>query len=182
MAIAAIGSVINFQSQVDAYIQGAAKYQEISNLRSDDGNVVMGRISGAVLGPRMIAAHPLLGIGWGNYPLVRDDPQYRRGSAFALSSTDSPSLGPIDYIVELGFPLWLYMTWISLKPVYLLRRHGADIWLLGLAMMQPLANWFGAHLNITYPWVVVGLALGLGFRRNDEAAQEYASDLSRPRS
>ena len=84
-------------------------------VRGQDANFVMGRVAGLVLGPRMMAAHPLLGVGWGNYPLVRDDPQYRRGTAFALQSTDSPSLGPIDYIVELGFPLFLYLTWAELK-------------------------------------------------------------------
>jgi hypothetical protein len=173
-----VTSFLGLQAQIDAYFQGAAKYQEISTLRSDDANVVMGRVSGAVLAPRMIAAHPWLGIGWGNYPLVRDDPQYRQGSAFALSSTDSPSLGPIDYIVELGFPLWLYMTWISLKPAYLLRRRGTDIWLVGMALIQPVSNWFGAHLNITYPWVVLGLALGMGYGRRQERASAGVAHIS----
>jgi hypothetical protein len=168
-----LASFINLASQIDAYMKASATYQTYSKLKSEDGNYVMGRVSGAVLAPRMIAAHPWLGIGWGNYPLVRDDPQYRRGTAFSIGSTDSPSLGPVDYIVELGFPLWLYMTWIAIKPVYLLRRHGADIWLIGLAMMQPLSNWFGAHLNLTYPWVVVGLALGMGFRKENRPAGEF---------
>jgi hypothetical protein len=170
-AIIAIATVFDFQTQINAYFQGADKYQQVSILRSEDGNVVMGRVAGVVLAPRMIAAHPWLGIGWGNYPLVRDDPQYRRGSAFSLYSTDAPGLGPIDYIVELGFPLWLYMTWISLKPAYLLRRRGADVWLLGMALMQPVSNWFGAHLNITYPWVVLGLALGMEWKNRANSAR-----------
>ena len=73
--------------------------------------------------------------------LGRDDPQYRRGTAFSLGSTDSPSLGPIDYIVELGFPLFFYMTWAELKPLYLLWKHGANIWILNMAAMQILVNW-----------------------------------------
>jgi hypothetical protein len=157
--------VIDLKDKIDIYAQGSAAYQEYSLLKANDGNYVMGRVSGAVLAPRMITAHPWLGIGWGNYPLVRDDPQYRQGTAFSIAAVDSPSLGPIDYIVELGFPLWIYMTWISLRPVSLLRRQGADVWLLSMAIMQPLSNWFGAHLNITYPWVVVGLALGMGFSK-----------------
>ena len=169
-----LASFINLASQINVYVKASASYQTYSKLRSEDGNYVMGRVSGAVLAPRMIEAHPFLGIGWGNYPLVRDDPQYRRGTAFSLASIDSPSLGPIDYIVELGFPLWVYMTWIAIKPVYLLRRHGSNIWLIGLAMMQPLSNWFGAHLNLTYPWVVVGLALGMGFLKKDQTPGETA--------
>jgi hypothetical protein len=158
-------AVFDFRGQINAYVQNAQKYQSLSTLRSDDGNLVMGRISGMVLSPRMIAAHPLTGIGWGNYPLVRDDPEYRRGTAFSLYPTDSPSLGPIDYIVELGFPLFFYLSWIELKPFYLLWKHHADIWILNLSVMQILANWFGAHLNLTYQWVMVGLALGMGFAK-----------------
>lgn len=163
LAFAILTSVINLRGQIDTYVKLSATYQKLSNKKSTDGNYVMGRVSGAILGPRMVKAHPLVGIGWGNYPLVRDDPAYRQGTAFSIAKIDSPSLGPLDYMVELGLPLWMYMTWLALKPVYLLRRNRADPWLLGLAMMQPVSNWFGAHLNITYPWVVVGLALGMGF-------------------
>jgi hypothetical protein len=166
--------LLNVPAQIAIYERGSEIYQKVSNLRSDDANFVMGRISGAVLAPRMIAAHPLLGIGWGNYPLVRDDPQYRRGTAFMMSDLDSPSLGPIDYIVELGFPLWIYMTWVSIKPIYLLRLNRADPWILCLAAMQPISNWFGAHLNITYPWVAVGLALGFGFSKRADKRPEAA--------
>jgi hypothetical protein len=174
-----VASFLNFQKQIDAYIQGAAQYQQLSNLRSNDGNIVMGRVAGAVLTPRIIAEHPWLGIGWGNYPLVRDDPQYRRGTAFAINSSDAPGLGFIDYLVELGIPLWLYLTWIELKPAYMLRRHGADIWLVTLAMIQPVTNWFGAHLNLIHPWVVLGLALGMGFRKERRPVGAAASGYSR---
>ncbi len=168
MGVAAmlLANIFNLQRGVSVYFQGAAQYQVLSRYHSDDPNLVMGRVAGAVLGPRMLIAHPFLGIGWGNYPLVRDDPEYRRGSAFSLGDLDSPSLGPLDYMVELGLPLWLYLTWAELKPMYLLFRHGADIWIMNMAGIQILANWFGAHLNLTYPWVVVGLSLGMGFSRS----------------
>jgi hypothetical protein len=164
VALIAVASLLDFQTQIDAYIRGSEKYQELSNLRPTDGNFVMGRVAGAVLGPRMLAAHPLLGIGWGNYPLVRDDPEYRQGTAFALSSTDAPNLGLLDYVIELGIPLWLYLTWVELKPALMVRRRSRDVWLLSLALMQPLSNWAGAHLNLTHPWVVSGFALGLAYQ------------------
>jgi hypothetical protein len=168
---AVVGALVNIPAQIAVYEQASDLYQKESNLKAEDANFVMGRVSGAILAPRMIAAHPLLGIGWGNYPLVRDDPQYRQGTAFLLGDVDSPSLGPIDYIVELGFPLWIYLTWISIKPIYLLRLNEANPWILCMAAMQPISNWFGAHLNITYPWVVLGLALGLGFAKKANSAE-----------
>jgi O-Antigen ligase len=160
----AVGSILNFPALFDAYIRGSETYQEMSNLRADDGNFVMGRVAGAVLAPRMIAARPLLGIGWGNYPLVRDDRDYRQGTAFAITSSDAPGLGIVDYIVELGIPLWLYLTWVELKPVFMLRRRGADLYLVSLALVLPISNWTGAHLNLTHPWIVVAIALGLGYQ------------------
>ncbi len=171
-----LSSVLDFRTQIDAYILGSSQYQKVSNLRSTDGNFVMGRVAGAVLAPRMIAARPILGVGWGNYPLVRDDREYRQGAAFALNSTDAPGLGLVDYIVELGIPLWLYLIWIELKPVFLLRQRGANIWLLSLALMQPLSNWAGSHLNLTHPWVVLSFALGIGFHNTGVSAPELATD------
>jgi hypothetical protein len=169
VGLVAVAAVIDLPGKINIYVEGAAQYQNLSMLRSADANLVMGRIAGAVLSPRMIAAHPWLGIGWGNYPLVRDDPQYRRGTAFSLSASDAPSLGPIDYLVDLGFPLFFYLTWAEFKPLYLLWKHRVDIWIVNMAAMQILANWFGAHLNLTYQWVIVGLALGMGFAKTRPA-------------
>ncbi len=169
VVFAILGYLADIPAKVNVYVVESAMYDKVSNLHAGDFNFVMGRVSGAVLAPRMVAAHPWIGIGWGNYSLVRDDPNYRQGTAFALTNLDSPSLGPIDYIVDWGVPLWIFMTWVSIRPAFFLRRHHADPWLLSLAMMQPVSNWFGAHLNITYPWVVVGLALGMGFSRKHRA-------------
>jgi O-Antigen ligase len=162
--LVAVGSILNFQALIDTYIRGSETYQEMSNLRPDDGNYVMGRVAGAVLAPRMIAARPLLGIGWGNYPLVRDDRNYRQGTAFTMNSTDAPGLGIVDYIVELGIPLWVYLTWIELKPVFMLRRRGADLYLVSLALVMPVSNWAGSHLNLVHLWIVLAFALGLGYQ------------------
>ncbi len=168
VAFGVLAVLADIPKQIEIYAQGAASYQKYSVQKGLDGNFVLGRVAGSVLAPRMIAAHPLAGIGWGNYGMVRDDPEYRRGSAFNPGNMDAPGLGPIDYIVDLGFPLWLYLTYVSLKPMLFLRIRGADPWLLSMAMMQPISNWFGAHLNLTYPWVVVGLAMGMGFSQQRE--------------
>jgi hypothetical protein len=170
---AVLGLLLNIPGKIEVYNRAIASYQELSNLRSEDGNIVMGRVAGAVLAPRMIAVHPLAGIGWGNYPLVRDNPEYRQGSAFSTGPTDAPGLGLIDYIVDLGFPLCLYLIWVLFKPAYLLRRHRATPGLVTMAAVHPVVTVAGAHLNLIYPWVVVALALGMGFARRTEAVPEH---------
>jgi hypothetical protein len=174
IAIVAGALSLDLPSKIALYGRMVDAYQQFSNLHSDDPNIVLGRVAGAVLAPRMIEEHPLAGIGWGNYPLVRDNPQYRRGSAFAPILADAPSLGPIDYIVDLGLPLWIYLTWINLKPLYMLRRRQTDGRILALAAMQPIAVLCGTHLNITYQWVILALALGAGFGNWPGATQDFA--------
>ena len=164
-ALAVLLSITNISEQFDQYRVGAQQYRELSNLKQGDANFVMGRTAGVVIAPRMIRARPLLGVGWGNYPLVRDDYEYRQGTAFIMGDLDAPSLGIIDYIVELGIPLWLYLTWIELKPVFMLHRKRADPWLVALALILPISNWAGAHLNLMHPWIVVAFALGLAYPR-----------------
>jgi len=176
VGLVVVGYVFNIKQQIDTYRYGAAQYQRLSNLKWGDGNYVMGRVAGSVIAPRMIKARPLLGIGWGNYPLVRDIAEYRQGTAFSLGDVDAPGLGVIDYIVELGIPLWLYLTWVELKPVVMLRRSGADKWLVALALILPVSTWAGAHLNLMHPWVVAAFALGLGYPVTSRTAMARISD------
>jgi hypothetical protein len=179
-AFAVLGLALDIPAKVQVYNKASGVYEEMSNLKSGDPNFVMGRVAGAVLAPRMIAAHPLAGIGWGNYPLVRDDPEYRQGTAFSFGSTDAPGLGLIDYIVDLGFPLCLYLIWILSKPAFLLHRSGARVELIAMAAIQPIATLAGAHLNLIYSWVVVALALGIGFGRWPAIGRQSGGGPSRP--
>jgi hypothetical protein len=146
---------------LDIYGSSIGRYEQISNLAPNNYNVVVGRVAGLFLAPKMIAAHPLAGIGWGNYPIVRDDPQYRRASPIVATNLDAPALGPVDYLVDLGLPLFLYFTWVELAPALPLIRKRVGFGLCSLMLVQPVGNWFGAHLNLTYPWIAAAIALGM---------------------
>ncbi|SEB66675.1 hypothetical protein SAMN05443244_1498 [Terriglobus roseus] len=160
-------SALGLTDRVTAYFTIADSYEVISQTRPKDGNFVLGRAAGIFLAPRMIAAHPLAGIGWGNYPIVRDDPQYRRGSPAVNAALDAPTLGPIDYIVELGLPLFCYLTWVQIVPAFTLLRKGAPTAIVCLVLLLPISIWSGAHLNFTYPWIGVALALGMFYFQGD---------------
>ena len=156
---------LDVNSKLVQYSAAINEYRRVSVLRPRDYNYVVGRVAGLFLAPTMIKTHPWIGIGLGNYPIVRDDPQYRRGTPVIEPPLDSPSLGPIDYIVDLGFPLFFYFTWVELAPAVALVRRREKAGIICLMLMQPVANWFGAHLNLTFPWVGAAIALGIAYGR-----------------
>jgi hypothetical protein len=155
-------SVPNISDELVVYWSGPENFEYTSNFSYADGNYVYGRIAGAFLVPRMIKAHPWLGVGWGNYGLVRDDPQYRGASAF-VDFNDGPGLGLLALSAEVGIPALVFLLCILFYPYFYLRKINAPLVIKNLALMQPMAHIFGANLNVTYPWLLTAFAFGLGY-------------------
>lgn len=151
-----LGQVI---SVVDA---DSTSYERASHQHVGDGNYVYGRIAARFIVPRMIAAHPLTGIGWGNYGVLRNTPEYRGASVWS-DIADQPGLGVLGYAAEFGIPLLSFLGIILLLPYLWLRLRGAPTWITNLALMSPIVHLFGAQLNVTYPWIVTAFALALGY-------------------
>ncbi len=158
--VAVIVSVTDIWYGVAKYIAGGQLYETISLVRPRDTNFVIGRVAGLFLVPRMIAAHPWAGVGWGNYGLVRNNILYR-GLSPVIGVTDSPGLGLYGLTAEIGIPLMLMLLWLLSRPVLLVHRHTRWRPLVTLALVQPVAHLCGAQLNLAYPWIVTALALGL---------------------
>jgi hypothetical protein len=153
---------IDVEAGIRIYQREGANYEFASHRHSLDQNYVGGRVAGAFIIPRMIAAHPWTGVGWGNYALVRNDPAYR-GSAAWADFYDIAGLGILSYAAEFGLPLFFFLVVIFLLPFVYLRRHGAPAYIWNLALVHPLVMLYGAQLNLTYPWIATAFALGLGF-------------------
>ncbi len=149
--------------EVSIYLAGSQVFERVSHQRATDPNFVYGRVAGAFIVPRMIAAHPWSGIGLGNYGTLRNAPEYR-GAAVWAQTADDPGLGIVSYAADLGLPLLTYTFFCLLMPFFLLRRLKAPAYLINLALLQPLVHLFGGQFNLTYPWVVSALALGIAFR------------------
>lgn len=142
------------------YIAGGEAYETYSVLRPNDTNFVIGRAAGLYFVPRMIAAHPWLGVGWGNYGLVRNDVQYR-GFSPVIGVTDAAGLGLYSTTAEIGIPLVILLIYLLFQPLLLTKRLTHWRPLLTLALIQPVVHLCGAQLNLTYPWIVSAFALGL---------------------
>jgi hypothetical protein len=129
-------------------------------MRPDDINLIMGRIAAALIIPRMIEAHPVLGIGIGNYSLMRNDPDYLDGLP-AVQDWDLPGLGLISVAAELGIPLALLFIWLLSRPARMAWRARCPAIVLATAGFQPAAYALGVNLNFFYPWLISGFALAV---------------------
>jgi O-antigen ligase len=147
-----------FQAGLFNYAFVISNFDELLPYNSENPNVVMGRIIAFFVIPRMIAAHPLLGIGLGNYSLMRNDPNYLQGLP-AINDWDLPGLGLVSYAAELGVPLALFLVALLLRPFWQSRKQRAPAILVASAMFQPVAAFLGVNMNFFYPWLVAGFAL-----------------------
>jgi O-antigen ligase len=161
VALVGFSHVFNLSGALRRYQETSAQYERLSHYHVEDPNFVYGRVAGAYIVPRMIAEHPLTGVGWGNYGLVRNAPEYR-GAAVFTEDADDPGLGMFGLAAELGLPLLAFLLILLLVPFIYMRRIRAPTWMANLALVQPLVHVFGAQLNLTYPWVMSAFALGLG--------------------
>jgi len=121
-------------------------------------NVAYGRIAAAVIVPRMIAAHPLLGIGFGHYSVMRNDPEYL-GIMYPVEGYDLPGLGVVSMAAELGIPCLVALFMMMLYPAYWANKTGAHRLVFSLALAQPLVTLLGANVTFIYPWLISGFAL-----------------------
>lgn len=146
----------NFVDGMSGYASNLSNFDSAAAERPTDGNLVNGRLMASILLPRIIEEHPILGVGLGNYSLVRNDPQLLQGLP-RTELWDLHGLGLLGYAAELGIPLTLFAMWLYAYPAA--RALRARPWLLLLSCYPVLAAVFGVQLNFAYPWIVAGMAL-----------------------
>jgi hypothetical protein len=150
----------NLVSGLAAYASAYDAFDTYIQLHPDDPNVVNGRIMGMVLVPKMTLAHPLFGVGLGDYSLQRNNPTLLDG----LPTTpfwDLPGLGLASYAPELGLPIFVWLCWLLVRPVRLALMLNASRSFVAVTLYQSLAEIFGAQLTFAYPWLVSAFATGL---------------------
>ena len=120
----------------------------------------MGRLAAFVIVPQMIAAHPLVGIGVGNYSLMRNDPDYLQGLP-AVDDWDLAGMGLLGSTAEFGIPLTLFLLALLLRPSIRAGRRKSPAIVAVAAALLPLAFLLGVNLNFFYPWLVAAFVLSL---------------------
>lgn len=124
------------------------------------GSTVEGRLAALYVVPEMIKSHPIMGVGIGNYSVLRNSPAYSPEIPPALG-WDEPGLGFFGYAAELGIPLLFYLMFVAWTPVRVARRRGERAELtLALCAFQFFAVLFGTPITFYYPYLASALALG----------------------
>ncbi|MGE5645921.1 MAG: O-antigen ligase family protein [Acidobacteriota bacterium] len=147
-----------FQGRMYGYMYSYLNFDEVLVYRPGDPSLIMGRIAAALIVPRMIAAHPLVGIGAGNYSLMRNDPVYLQGLP-PVDDWDLAGMGLFGSAAEFGLPLTVFLLALLLRPLIAARKRRAPAIVAVAAGFQPLAFLLGVNLNFFYPWLVGALVI-----------------------
>ncbi|MHA7059255.1 O-antigen ligase family protein [Aquimarina sp. M1] len=150
------------------YVSEITKIEQSVKMRPKDPNLIMGRISGVFIVPKMIIDYPIFGIGTGNYPLLRNNKEYR--GVFPLPpekirTKDAHGFGGlIDILVDnglLGLFFFFFIMWHRYKTL----RHRKHLKLLLLGFLTLFS--FGVQIYFLYPWILFGLLLTKKDRLNE---------------
>jgi hypothetical protein len=160
LPVLCLTSLILLRARFNSYSYLYSNFAEALFFRPDDPNLIMGRISAVLIVPRMIAFHPLLGIGIGNYSLMRNDPDYLQGLPSA-DKWDLPGLGLLGSAAEFGIPLTIFLLLLLLRPLGQAKRKRVRLIVMLSAAFQPLASFLGVNMNFFYPWLVTAFVLPL---------------------
>ncbi len=167
-ALVFTAAVALFGGKVFGYFYAYLNLEEAMAYRPDDPSLIMGRIAASVIVPRMIVEHPVLGIGVGNYSLMRNDPEYLQGLP-PVSEWDLPGMGLAGSAAEFGIPLTIFLLALLLRPLVLSRKAAQPTVIAAAASFQPLAFLLGVNLNFFYPWLVAAFVMGALNERNASA-------------
>ncbi|MGV0984417.1 MAG: O-antigen ligase family protein [Limnohabitans sp.] len=153
--------LIIFYSGVDDVIErlyrDKALLIENADYFSEDTNYIMGRVAGSVIVPEMILKNPWLGVGIGNYSLLRDSEKYNRYLP-KVDMWDLHGLGLFGFAAEVGFlGVLFFLTFFFMRYFHELKK-GKDIYCLAMAAYPMAALIFGVQPTFSYPWILLAIS------------------------
>ncbi|MDW8802596.1 O-antigen ligase family protein [Clostridium sp. A1-XYC3] len=126
-----------------------AKYEAYMHI--EDGNFVYGRIAGSHIVPNMIRNKPIIGVGLGNYPIVRNDPTYRVYFPEVLG-LDYSGLGILETAAEVGIPLSIILIIIMSRIIIYIKTYKLPIYIISIGLFQVLVHICGTQITFIYPY------------------------------
>jgi len=177
-SLSGLGMWLDFDEQLQGYVDSYVNFDEEIAARGRDYHLVIGRVSAFHIVPKMIATHPLTGIGFGNYPLMRNDPNYLDGLPAITEVQDLPGLGLVGVAAEIGVPATLWLIVLLFIPYRRNRQTGLVV--TSGALFQPMAHIFGMQITFFLPWFVTACALGVSFYERQQCVPRRTDVSSAP--
>ena len=160
-----INSYFNFSDKLLKYwIEYFDIYNQIYGLnRENDSSLVMGRIAALHIAPNIILDNPIIGVGMGNYSLVRNNEEYLQRLP-PVSEWDLSGLGGVfNTIIESGF---LGLILLISPFIYLwIKFNNCNIVKYGIILFF-LPQVLGVQLYFHYIWFGLCLFYYLGIKEN----------------
>ncbi len=117
-------------------------------INPNNGSVAYGRVAATFIAPKIFIDRPFLGVGLGNYSLVRNNPKYR--GSFPKVGWDLPGLGIIDLVLEgglIGLAVLLGSYYCFYRSVS--KKHNQMKFLFFVPLLQQIC---GVQFHFAYPW------------------------------
>lgn len=160
--------LVAFSKIANEYIYLLSNVDKILPNRLTDTNFVMGRIAAVFIAPNMFLDNPWLGIGIGNYAILRNNPEYL-GNWPAVELWDAPGLGVfISLIIDngiLGFMLFSLLLYRIYNKYSTASKQ--------LIILFVLIGMLGVQLHFLYIWFLIGLALALPPLKSEPTHELY---------
>jgi hypothetical protein len=178
VSLVTAGIALNFDRQITGYIDSYQNVEQIVATRGLDFNIVVGRVSAFYIVPRMIEAHPITGIGYGNYSLMRNDPRYLGSLPTVRQVQDLPDIGFPGIAAEIGIPATIWLIALFLAPLSMGKRQASLLKVA--AIFQVLAHAFAVQLTFFYPWFVSACAIAILSQEQAEEATRMSQERYLP--
>ncbi|KAA6344754.1 hypothetical protein EZS27_007639 [termite gut metagenome] len=152
-----------FTNRLIAYWDTYKNIKYVVPTRVNDPSLVMGRIAAAYIAPEIIKNNILLGVGLGNYSLVRNNPEYL-GIFPIVSEWDLMGFGGIiNILIEVGI-IGLFLFILPFLKMWQLSKLKTTRFLIILFM---IAQIFGVQTYFQYLWFVVGIMTAINMRHKN---------------
>lgn len=158
--IVAMAVYTDTAAQLGRYIATRELLIDSAETYKNDPNVAMGRIAGAVIIPGMIASNPWLGVGIGNYSLLRNSDEYISGMP-AVDAWDLHGLGLFGFTAEVGLLGISLFVSTFIMVIRAAKRSSAGFPLTACSIFPLTAFLFGTQATFIYPWILSAFAVAL---------------------
>jgi O-antigen ligase len=145
----------------EVYLEHSRNMEKYVSERPDDTNLIMGRIAGSHIVPRMVVDNPILGIGLGNYPIERNVQKYRGFIPYSPpGKTDAHGLGGIVQLLVDGGLLILVLFFALVLGIIkntLKSKDNLEYYLFAFVCFFMA----GVQIYFLYPWFLLAIVLVL---------------------